>query len=147
PDLRDIWRLGTQQAQSRPGVSDCRRDGLHDLVGNRGCELPHGRYAIDVGEFPLRLPQATLARSLSWARFCSVKSSTNATPSFPPPSKSAPPSSTGTRLPSFRKYSFSNGWKIPDAFNSATPCSSWPRHSAGVRSVQRTRPVMIEASG
>ena len=53
--------------------------------------------------------QASLRCSSSWERFCLLKSRMKATPSFSLPSKSAPPSSTGTRVPSFRKYSFSNG--------------------------------------
>src|SRR4029453_18950637 len=89
PDLLQIWRLGAQQAQGRVGVRDCRRDGLHHLMGDRGGELPHGRHAIDVCEFSLRLTQAALTRSkpFLWVRFCSVRSSTKATPSLPPLSK------------------------------------------------------------
>ena len=51
-----------------------------------------------------------------------------------------PPISTGTRLPSFRTYSFSNGWADPTRFNSATVCESRSRHSGGVRSVRCRRP-------
>jgi hypothetical protein len=44
----------------------------------------------------------------------------------------------GTRLPSFRKYSFSYGCNFPVDFRSARTRSSRSRHSAGARSVQRT---------
>ena len=53
--------------------------------------------------------------------------------SFPPTSKRAAPTSTGTQLLFFRKYSFSNGWIAPVAFASAIARSSRSRHSAGVR--------------
>ena len=55
PDLLQIWRLGVQPAQTRIAIGDRRRDRLHDLMGNRGRELPHCRDAVDVCEFQLRL--------------------------------------------------------------------------------------------
>ena len=70
----------------------------------------------------------------------SVKSRTNATPWFPPFSKLADPISTGTRLPSLRKYSFSNGCAIPVILTSQTVCALRKSHSGGVRSVQLKRP-------
>ena len=84
--------------------------------------------------------RSSLARSSCSARLRSVRSSTNETPWFPLSSNSVPPISTGTRLPSFRKYSFSNGWTIPIVFSSATVRASRSRHSAGVRFVRFRRP-------
>src|SRR6266404_1019630 len=52
---------------------------------------------------------------------------------------SAPPTSTGTRLPSFRKNSFSYGCAVPVAFRLAMARSSRSRHSGGVRSAQSIR--------
>ncbi len=74
------------------------------------------------------------------ARLRSVKSSTKATPWLPLCSKLAMPMSTGTRLPSFRKYSFSNGCKLPVVLSSGTHWrTSRSSHSGGVSSVQRSR--------
>src|SRR5690242_16891866 len=57
PDLLQIWRLGAQPAQGGMGIGDCRRDRLHDFMGNRGRQLSHRRDAIDVRELRLRLTQ------------------------------------------------------------------------------------------
>ena len=97
-------------------------------------QLPVWASLCDSAKYASRL------RRVSSTRFCLLKSRTKATPSLPVSLNSAPPISTGTRPPSLRKNSFSNGWKIPVAFNSVTARSSRSRHSAGVRSVQRTRP-------
>jgi hypothetical protein len=70
----------------------------------------------------------SLSRASASARLRSVKSSTKATPWFPPSSKVAAPISTGRRLPPFRKYSFSYGCTVPVDFRSARARASRSRH-------------------
>jgi Methyl-accepting chemotaxis protein (MCP) signalling domain len=73
----------------------------------------------------------------------SLRSSTNATPWFCLCSKLSTPISTGTRLPSFLKYSFSKGCNVPVILSAGTHSRlSRSSHSGGVRSVQRRRPEM-----
>ena len=56
------------------------------------------------------------------------------------PSKLATPTSTGTRLPSLRKYSFSYGLHASRSPSARPSLAGRSSHSGGVRSVQRTRP-------
>src|ERR1700733_168252 len=65
------------------------------------------------------------------SRLRPVKSSTKATDRFPPSSKVAEPSRMGTRLPSFRKYSFSIGSRTPVRLCSSIHCASRWRQSGG----------------
>ncbi len=57
PTLLQIGRLGAKPAQSGVCVGDRRGERLVDFMGNRGCQLPHRRDAIDVRELHLRLAQ------------------------------------------------------------------------------------------
>lgn len=56
-NLIQIRRLRAQPALSRIGIVDCRCNRLHDLVSNRGRQLPHCRDAIEVRELRLRFAQ------------------------------------------------------------------------------------------
>ncbi|MGY3365198.1 hypothetical protein ACVWZL_002323 [Bradyrhizobium sp. GM2.4] len=74
-------------------------------------------------------------------RLRSVRSTTKETPWSRCSSNAAMPINTDTRLPSLRKYSFSNGCTLPIFFSSGIHHRSWrSSHSGGVRSVQRRRP-------
>src|SRR6267154_2510290 len=68
--------------------------------------------------------RCSLSRASASARFCSVRSSTKATPWSRCSSNAAAPISTGTRLPSLRKYSFSTGGERPVNFNPSTDQAS-----------------------
>ena len=81
----------------------------------------------------------SLSRSCS-ARFRSVRSITNTTLSCRVSSTAAPASSTGTRLPSARKNSFSKTSKLPVACSWATARSLAACQSGGVSSRHRIRP-------
>ena len=83
---------------------------------------------------------ASLRRNFNCAALLSVRSNTKATPSVGFPSRSAAPTKTGTRLPSFFTYSASKGRVLPVASNSSMRRSSFSSHSAGIRSFQRTSP-------
>ena len=85
--------------------------------------------------------RSSLSRSASSAALRSVKSTTKVTIWFPPSSTVAEPSMIGTRLPSFRKYSFSIGGRRPVDLCSRIHRASRSRQSGGVRSVQRSRPA------
>ena len=74
----------------------------HDDAGRVHHEI-HGRVVLKETTFH----RSSLSRSASSARLRSVRSSTKATPWLTSSSKLATPIKTGTRLPSFRKYSFS----------------------------------------
>ena len=112
-------------------------------------QLPHRGDAIGVREFHLRLALATLAVRGAWAsaRLRSVKSSTKATPSSCVPSKATAPISTGTRLPSFRKYSFSNGLARPDRLQVGQPLfgGGAPFGGCHVRPAHSTRDKILAA--
>ena len=60
PDFLEIRRAGAQPAQGGVSVGDRSCDGLVDLVCDRGRQLAHGRYAIDMRQLRLRLAQGLL---------------------------------------------------------------------------------------
>ena len=80
------------------------------------------------------------SRSASSARLRSVKSSTNATPSFPLSSKRRRADQHGNTAAVFPEVLLLERLRFPVIFSSAPHRSSRSRHSGGVSSVQRTRP-------
>src|SRR5262249_59195422 len=100
-DLAQIRWPRVQKILGRTGIVARGRNGLPHLMSQRGGQLPHHAHSVHVRQIGLKLTGCL------FPRLRSVKSSTNATPSLPLSLKSAIPISTGTRLPSFRKYSFS----------------------------------------
>ena len=101
-------------------------------------------WAIEAVSWPIVAIRFACASSAS-ARLRSVRSRTKMTKASPRSSNVAPPVSTGTRLPSFRKYSFSKGWTLPTVLISATARASRICHSGGVSSVRRNRPAATSA--
>src|SRR5439155_1343550 len=63
----------------------------------------------------------------------SLRSSTQEKPPPTPPSKSAAPTSTGTREPSFRMYSFSNGLETPEHDAAIRSPPERAKHDVSVR--------------
>ena len=96
------------------GVGDCRRDRLVDFMGNRSRQLPHRRDAVRVRQLHLCLAVSPLALAQAFLRPLAlghIEDESDALVSAFVESRRA--DSTGTRLPSLRKYSFSNGCKLP----------------------------------
>jgi hypothetical protein len=93
-------------------------------VGDRGRELAHGCDTIRVCEFRLHLAIALLALPDFFLRLLALAQVEHESDALVPAffKALATPTSTGTRLPSFRKYSFSNGCKWPVCLTSGSHC-------------------------
>src|SRR5258705_483220 len=132
--IRFSWR-GSDEQLSRPFYDYAHGlDSVDDEIEGDLLQL----YAIS---FCISRTRRSLSRASASARLRSVRSSTKATPWSRCSSNAAEPISTGTRLPSLRKYSFSTGGNRPAIFSPATARASRSRHSGGVRSAQLTRPA------
>ena len=142
PRLLQIRRL-TYRASARPAwalVTD-RGERLVDFMGDRGGELAHRRDAVGVRQLHLRFAVAPLAlASFSSARLRSVRSRTNATPSFPLFVETRRADQHGHAAAVFPKILLLERLERSDRFSSARSRASRSRHSGGVRSVQRRRP-------
>src|SRR5271165_1052837 len=142
PDLLEIWRLSAQPVQRRFGVGHCGGDGLVHFMGDRGGELSDRCDAVRMLELHLLLAVAPLA--LACFAFCplalgQVEHESHILVATFLEGRSA--NQRGTRLPSLRKYSFSNGCTLPAFSISGTRHrTSGSRHSGGVSSFQSKRP-------
>src|SRR6266851_279861 len=128
--LFKVFRAPAEKSKACIAVVDNRSEWLVDFMGDGGSQCTQRGDPADVREVRLHLTQSFFG-SLALSQ-----SSTKATPSFPLPSNNAPPTRTGTRLPSLRKNSFSKVSQIPVAAISAKACSLLARHSSGVSSLQ-----------
>jgi hypothetical protein len=134
-ERRAAFRSGVprfEPAQTGLGVGYDAGERLAHFMGDRDHQFAQACYARYVCELRLSIEEALFAGAQPLLR--SVMSMTKETPSSGFHSKIARATSTGTRLPSLRKYSFSRDCTVRVAFSSAKAWSSTSRHSAGVRS-------------